>query len=717
MATSARPAFLFAFVATIVWTVFWIISNTREGVWAQEPNWDWANYHAGAMMIKEKLHRDGIAGAAEAWVTSTGVHPPFVQYTTALWMLVVGEGRVAAEMILVLYTFIFVYFTFRVVERLFDTTIAFWSTLLLLTFPVSISVSRLYLLEHPMSAVYAAAAWHMLKTEYFTKWRFALVYGLLVGIGSLSRLMGMVYFMGPGLVYLILALREPRPGRRFMIFGFAAFVAILTAASWYLPNIEDIKNYIGGATIGNRSKFYTGGISPISFESAGYYLSWIIYEGPGVPVFLIAILAFVIRGVRGGFASVVNKTLLAVAAVFLIDFCLLFPSGQRVGARYFLPLMPIVAIAVVIAVRGLDMLRTRFAMAAACAVFAAIPVVVLTFTTKYPPEPEEKGGPRLWGIQLWSHRSMFFDLALSVKMNPRADLRVGDVIGRVESAGAKDGSLVFVVSEHPYFQTPALRLESLRRGHLWNFGAPEMLVFDETPEHVARIRDVAQDFEYIISRTGGANYANDRDFSPIVRAALASGSRAFRIIGDPILLGDGSTVRVFKRTENFGITNEAPVGLQPLSVRFSNDNIAFELIGFDASVRGVQLYIKFWARVEKPIQQFPLLFMQFQYSDIAKRQPPPHDSVGAREVPPRVIPEENFQGSGPWYMYLIHETAIHDLIDKAPGEDITIGIGFVGTSPAGPKRFVCRAQDNIPIDDNQTRLTAGKISVPAKPSK
>jgi hypothetical protein len=489
-------------------------------------------------------------------------------------------------------------------------------------------------------------------------------------------------------------------------------IAIAVSASWYVPNFHEIRDYIGGATIGSRSAFYTGGVPPLSWESARYYLIYIIYEGPGIPMAFCTALAVALLAVRGRFAAWIDGRLAALLVLFAIDFCLLFPSGQRVGARYFLPVLPIVAIAIVRAMIGLGGGVAARWLRTATVVLALFPVVAITFLIRLQRESPGFTGESIAGFQLWDYRSLFRDLAESVAMNPRADMKIPEVIDLAEKAGVPDGGMVLIIAEHPYFQAPALRLESLRRGHIWNFGAPEMLVYKESAEYFQDLDDMAASFDYVIARTGGINYANDNDFSPIVRCALASGERRFDLVGDPLLLGDGSTARVFRRRDTRGVAREMPAEIPPVGARFSNGIQDFELAGFSAVVRKNRLYIKTWLRADRPVDRFPLMFLQFQIADPKKRPSPPDDSLSGREFEPWTIDAPHDAGQPPRWIYAEVDTAIADLIEKCPGEEVTIAVGFIASSPGGPRRMACKAPETFAVDDNNTRLTVAKVRIP-----
>lgn len=712
-----RPdAALFALLLTIVWTILWVIGARREGLWDQLPNWDWSNYHSSALIIKQRITEHGFAGLVDGYLHAAGSHTPFLQLTSALAMFIFGESRFAAESVLILYTFIFAWASLRAIERVFDASTARWAMALYFCFPVLIIVSRIYLLEHPMSAFFSLSIWMMIESEGFSKWKPSILFGVFAGLACVTRLMGFVYFTGPAVVGFLWIMRRPDKKAAFIKYFTAGIISLLIAASWYVENFEDIRRYVGGVTFGARAKAFTGGSSPVSFQTIYYYLSWIIYEGPGVP--LAAILAAF--GVYVTFtknrARLWSRPMAAGLLLAIVSFLTLFPSGQRVGARYFLPLMPILAVFFVRIVLCIPIAGLRRAAAIATAVFALAHPVSLTFTFEVPHQDEGGLGKEWFGVQLWNHRTLFLDLANSVKLEPRADLKMPEVVAAVEAAKAPEDATIYFMTDHPFFQIHAFRLEALRRRHSWKYGAAETLQLWDGEGFIDRTASDALSYDFIIFRTGGVNYGSLRDYGPIAQKLVNGDRPPFEPAGEPIFLGDGSLVKILRRRPPFGIIKNKSDIPMTMDVVFENDQESFHVVGAEVTKPASVIVIKFWLRLDAALDEIPISYIHIFNSST------PGDVLAGTATPaPVKLDPGDFTGAGPWYYYIEFEMPADRVVvnnnnnndnavtNNKPTPPLQAGFGFLTGDPMGRKAPPVRwkikdAQNNPRADDNGTRL-------------
>lgn len=726
----------FAFVMTAVWTFGWLYMASRHHYFTQATTWDWGNYHSIALIFKHAIERDPISGFISSWVNASGAHTPLMEATAGLMMLIFGESQVVAESVLIIYTFLLNWAGFHVIRRLFDTNTAAWSLALFACFPVSIIVSRSFLLEHPMSAFFMLSCKYLLESNLFSRWWPSILFGVFAGLASLTRVMSFVYFFGPGLVAFALALREQDRWMR-VTRGITAYVAMIAlAATWYGPNFKPIYAYIESVTKGKSAHLYTNGQSAVSWDTIQYYIQWMTFEGPGVPLALLMGAILVRQLFQFGKQHWAGAGMLVCAAVFALDFLVLFPSGQRIGARYFLPIMIFLAIAIVRIIMNIPSIHARRAAAIVAVVMASWHWVAITFLEPVPytgingrgqefstfvvkhairpvkglfskdleplVEAPSTFGPVIrdsW--QLWNHRTLFSDMAFAVGLDPNTDLNVGSIITRIESIQPRERLLVFMMSDHPFIQVQTLKYEALKRGHHWFYGAAASLRQENEPMFMDGIRNELPGVDILVVRVDGISYLSKSNFGKHLPTVLAMASPEFVEIGAPWQLGDGSTIRVFRRKPANDVTPVRPPKGFSEDIIFTNGNITYNLAGIEVFPRPGKIAIKIWVRVDTPIRNFPHFFVHLNEQDLSK------GSFTGRDCHAIPLDSPVFEGPGPWYVS--REIGFDEpaALNIAKRDGVRVALGFLDDSPGdGQRPRLVSKSTGAEFDDNGTRVLA-----------
>jgi 4-amino-4-deoxy-L-arabinose transferase-like glycosyltransferase len=540
--------------------LLWWWSNTREGVWVQGPATDQAADLTTAWIFWRALAHADFASLARAWMHASPVHTPLVPFASALLMLAGGPSRLAAEAILPLSTAFWLIATYVVIARLYDRTTARWTAALASAFPVFLIYSRTYLFEHPLAAVFACACWALLRTEGFARTRASIVFGVLAGLTTLTRGGAGVFLTGPVIVALA-ATPGADPGGagwplRAVNVTLATAIAVAMASTWYLPNLATFMEYVYRATYGADALLRTGGASALSVANVRYYVVWVLAEGPGLPMAALAMVACVLaatdytdrntRSATDYTDSRSRRVDLAVAAVFAIDGVLLLAAAQHERARYFQPLMPLVALAIVRAVSGVRRPWVRQPIAAAIALLALHHVAALS-AIGFPVRPALRD-PYISDVPLWNHQT-YLNSVLDYygEPNARADFRVRDTIDALSRLSLpRDAAVATIETPHPFFQPNALRLESVRREYEWRFVWSDPV----DPENPAAAAQVVANVnpDVVLLRTGGPKGVDGALLGPHLPLLFDPARRRFDRAGR-LVLGDGSAVEVFRRRD------------------------------------------------------------------------------------------------------------------------------------------------------------------------
>ena len=516
--------------------LLWAWCNAREGVWLQRPATDQAHDLTSAWLLYAPLRALDLPAALRAWVVASPVHPPFVPLVSALLMLVFGASRLAAEAALPLFTVVWLLSIYAVFRRLADARTAVWTAALSSTFAVFLIYSRTYLMEHPLAAMFALGCWALVASDAFSRTGPTIAFGVCAGLAFVTRGGGPAYFCGPLAVAFVAAARR---GDRLPCLtrgALALVVAAAIAGTWYVPNARAVVGYMYRATYGIDAVWRIGTVRPFSWANASYYAQWIVAQGPGVPLALLAI-ASGIAGLAGAGGRRPSHVSLALLAVFAIDFVVLLVAAQHESARYFQPLMPIVAYFIVRAVQSIPLVRLRAGVAVVAVLLSAHHVYGTTFADR---TSRELTVAYYRGLPLWDHEPYFPDLLRYYAIeDPATDFRLPETLDLIGRQHPAPGATITVVQRpHPFFQPNGLRLEAVRRHLPWRFVWVPFADGRNAAE-VSRAID-AMPVDFVLVQI--APY----DAAGTPAPALPALSRYSRV-PDALTLGDGSVVTLYVR--------------------------------------------------------------------------------------------------------------------------------------------------------------------------
>jgi hypothetical protein len=523
----------------------WYWCNWSEGVWTQGPSTDQAHDLTTAWIFYRALLHLDVTALANWWMHASAVHTPFVPFVSAVLMTLFGESRIVAESALPVFTAVWLVATYAIVRILYDTRTAAWATALVSAFPVFLIYSRTYLFEHPFAAMFASAGWALAASDGFARWRPTVVFGFLAGLACLTRGGGPTYFAGPVIVALWSIRHEPdrwrRVGRFVSVFG----VAVLVAATWYVPNGSMFAQYVLRATYPQGLATIAAGQSPLSLENARYYVGAIAAQGPGLPMLTVAAVALLNGPPTSRRRAWPSRASVALGAIFVIDFLLLLVATRYEGARYFQPLMAIAAVAIVRCIQTVraDWQRTLFA-----ALTTLLAVHHVVATTVQWGSPTTTLAPHLGKVPLWYQRSHFLALTDFYQVHPVSqDFRLGDTLALLANEGLPRQARVGVLTvSNPFFNPNGLQFEATRRQVDLQFTWMPYLVPGSTS--AAAEPSPIPPIDALLLRTGGPVPVDPDRLHHDFPTLFGTGSR-FRKINSEMILGDDSLVSMYVADE------------------------------------------------------------------------------------------------------------------------------------------------------------------------
>ena len=314
------------------------------------PAWD-QSVHLRDSLVYERILRDpsvlggGVFGAilhgSEEYplLTPSGYYPPLVPGVTALLYRLAGRSYETAMATQILFLVLLVFGTWALGNRLLGSPVGLSAGLMLLATPGIRLNAGEYMLDLPLAAMVVVSAWVLLATDGFARRDRALAFGILAGMGTLTKWSFFLFLALP--VVLVLAsglagssrISVPR-GRRWGNFALALLVGGVVAAPYYLPILPILVKktvvHAGGAADGFSS--------PFTPASALFHLEALPRKLFGWPLTITAtagIMGFLWPGPE---ARRARPFLLAWALSLYAIFTFVVANKQ---SRYLLPWMPI----------------------------------------------------------------------------------------------------------------------------------------------------------------------------------------------------------------------------------------------------------------------------------------------------------------------------------------------------------------------------------------
>lgn len=237
---------------------------------------------------------------------------------------------------------------------------------------------------------------------------------------------------------------------------------------------------------------------------------------------------------------------IALVAAFVIDFVLLLIVAQRQTARYFQPLMPLIALAVVRTIAGVPQLGLRRLLGVIVAALAVHHVVAISLT--FPLQRQSSAAPYVRGFPLWDHRTHFRGLVDAFNLRtPHDDLKIEETVDAL--AGLKlnpDAVIGTIGTAHAFYQPNSLRLAAVRRNLAWNFEWWPPL---DPRNPAGAIGDAPLlSAEAILVRSGGPTNVPLAAIELSAPILFDPAAGQFKRVAE-LELGDGSHVIVLKRTD------------------------------------------------------------------------------------------------------------------------------------------------------------------------
>ncbi len=309
-----------AFLYLALSNVIWIARDTRP------PFWDMALHGTGALRVYNAFATQGIGAlAAIPEQHLTGYYPPLYHTVVAAAWAVFGKTVAVARLANLVAIAILLLTVYGIGGLLFEPLTAAIASLLVSFYPLMLWLSRETIIDYWVTAMVALAIWTLLKTQGFSSVRWSIVFGLIAGLGMLTKWTFPFFVILPALWF----------ARRHWINALlAAAIATVLTACWYVPAIPDLVRFFRLNTAGG---VFEGDPGRLSWGAIVFYLRAL----EGYQLFLPLFAAF-----AAGAVLVWKKhdERWIPIALWLLGGWLGLLLFQNKDPRYSAPLLPAVAL-------------------------------------------------------------------------------------------------------------------------------------------------------------------------------------------------------------------------------------------------------------------------------------------------------------------------------------------------------------------------------------
>ena len=333
-------------IGAAVWllTGWWVLLSVAGALWLaadrRPPSWDPAIHLISSLRYRGAVLDlwNGKAAPGETLGRLLGVdafYPPFAPFVGAVATLAAPpDARLSTWVVNQLFLALLLAGTFRLGRRLAGEGAGVAAAVAVTTFPAILASSHRFMLDVPLAAVAVLALDTLLASEDCAKTGASAAFGVLCGIGMLTKWTFAFFLAAPVVVAAFRAAveRGNRP-RRVANLAMALALAGLVAAPWYLVHAANLARDVAG--FGGFSRDEWRGFAPVgSASSLGFYpraLARLL-----APPWLLLLLAGLAASWRR--RALWRLALLSLPAVVLLT---LLPAKDD---RYLFPLLPVAAV-------------------------------------------------------------------------------------------------------------------------------------------------------------------------------------------------------------------------------------------------------------------------------------------------------------------------------------------------------------------------------------
>jgi 4-amino-4-deoxy-L-arabinose transferase-like glycosyltransferase len=273
-------------------------------------------------------HRMDIAPEEPAFpFVATPFYPPFFYISTLPFYKLFGVSKDIAVSTNLLYFALLLVSTYHIGNKIFNREIGLLGAFFLSFYTPVYGISRLYLLDLALMSLVSLGVALLISTRRFERRLHSALFGLVLGIGTLTKWSYPVFLAGPVFVLIF------KKGVKRTNLALAIIIGILISGYWYLTNASHLISSFA-------SNF---SVIPVRENDPEFGVAAILYYIFGMMNYQLNVYFFALfLGGLVGLSKTREKDLILLGwMLFSIGIFTLVPNKS---SRYILPVLPAVAL-------------------------------------------------------------------------------------------------------------------------------------------------------------------------------------------------------------------------------------------------------------------------------------------------------------------------------------------------------------------------------------
>ncbi len=219
----------------------WLWGSSNEVIYGFDRMFHQVSSLAYYDIVRESVNLRTLFAA----LTLSDYYPPLVHMTVTAFYKLFGVSMDMAALSNSVYLILFLLAVYDIGRRLGGPWVGLLSAFVVSTFPIVFSMSRYLYIDFTLMALVAVNIALLLRSGHFQRKGYALLYGLSLGLGMLTKWTFIVFTAAPLLVVLgssgllrsawHAVRRSAWSGRRLLL---ASLLSLALTALWFLPNIQ-----------------------------------------------------------------------------------------------------------------------------------------------------------------------------------------------------------------------------------------------------------------------------------------------------------------------------------------------------------------------------------------------------------------------------------------------------------------------------------------------
>jgi len=254
--------------------------NTRPPHWDMARHLYTAEQYSGLMRGGNKL----------SLLLSYFYYPPLVYWLLALSFILLGHSIFVAVLVNSIWLLILTVAFASIAKTVNRSRAAIFALIFFLTLPLVGSITKEVQLDLPLSAMVATNLALIIKTKNFSSYNWSLLYGIVFGLGMLTKWTFIAFAAWPLLISIICILKSQNRREKLKNLFLASLLIYGISAPWYLHNYYSLRIDFGAnaTSAGVRE----GDPAVSSLMGLSWYPRYILDYYLRLPWLLICIASF-----------------------------------------------------------------------------------------------------------------------------------------------------------------------------------------------------------------------------------------------------------------------------------------------------------------------------------------------------------------------------------------------------------------------------------------